>query len=80
MPATGDAMGTPASIKARVLAQTLAMEVEPFEERTSETSRIVYGNFSSSGMTTLSAPSARAPWPISPRRLGPRRNHVSPVL
>ena len=41
IPATGRLIGTPASISAKVLPQTLAWEVEPFEERTSETRRIV---------------------------------------
>ena len=38
-PLTGLAMGTPASIKARVEPQTEPIEVEPLEERTSETTR-----------------------------------------
>jgi len=41
MPATGDLMGTPASMRASVEPQTDAIEVEPFELRISETSRIV---------------------------------------
>ncbi len=40
-PATGALMGTPASISARVLPQTLACDDEPFELKTSETSLIV---------------------------------------
>jgi hypothetical protein len=71
-------MGTPASIKARVDPQTDAIEVEPLEERTSLTTRMVYGNSSSGGMTGRSARSASAPWPIS-RRPGPRSGRVSPV-
>ena len=43
-PATGALIGTPASISARVLPQVLAIEVEPFDDRTSETTRMVYGN------------------------------------
>ena len=39
MPATGAVIGTPASMSARVLPQTLAMEVEPFEDMTSLTRR-----------------------------------------
>ena len=49
MPATGAEIGTPASMSASVLPQTLAIEVEPFELTTSETSRIVYGNSSALG-------------------------------
>ena len=39
-PATGALIGTPASIKAKVLPQTLPMELEPFDSRTSDTTRI----------------------------------------
>jgi hypothetical protein len=42
-------------------AQTEAIEVEPFDERTSETRRSAYGNSSSFGMTGSNALSARAP-------------------
>jgi hypothetical protein len=48
-------------MRASVLPQTLAIEVEPFELTTSETNRIVYGNSSALGMTANSARSARAP-------------------
>jgi hypothetical protein len=41
MPATGARMGTPASINAKVLPHTDAIEVEPLELRTSETKRMV---------------------------------------
>ncbi len=41
MPATGARIGTPASISERVEAQTEAIDVEPLDSRTSETSRIV---------------------------------------
>jgi hypothetical protein len=41
MPATGALIGTPASIKDNVDPQTDAMEVEPFEDSTSDTSRSV---------------------------------------
>ncbi len=40
-PATGALIGTPASISASVLPQTLAIEVEPLDDRISETRRIV---------------------------------------
>ena len=40
MPPTGAARGTPASISARVLPQTLAMEVLPLLDRISLTMRI----------------------------------------
>jgi hypothetical protein len=40
-PETGLRIGTPASIRARVEPQTLAMEVEPLEESTSLTTRMV---------------------------------------
>ena len=41
MPATGALMGTPAAMSERVDPQTDAMEVEPLEESTSETTRRV---------------------------------------
>ena len=78
MPATGALMGTPASNSERVPPQTLAMEVLPLLESTSETRRMVYGNSSSVGMTASMARSASAPWPTS-RLPGPRRGRVSPT-
>ena len=41
MPATGATIGTPASISARLDAQTEAIDVEPFDDITSDTSRNV---------------------------------------
>ena len=41
MPATGALIGTPAAISDSVEPQTDAMEVEPFEASTSETTRRV---------------------------------------
>ena len=41
MPATGALMGTPASMSDSDDPQTEAIEVDPFDERTSETSRRV---------------------------------------
>src|SRR3989338_11170443 len=78
IPATGALMGTPASISARVDAQTDAIEVEPFEATASETMRMVYGNALLSGITGCNAFSARAPCPIM-RRVMPPRRPVSPV-
>ena len=43
MPATGAFSGTPASISARLLPQTLAIELEPLDSRISETTRMMYG-------------------------------------
>ena len=40
MPATGRLMGTPASIRASVEPQMEPCEVEPLEDRTSETTRM----------------------------------------
>ena len=40
IPATGRLMGTPASISARVEPQMEPWEVEPLEERTSDTTRM----------------------------------------
>ncbi len=39
MPATGALMGTPASIRDRLDEHTDAIEVEPFDARTSDTRR-----------------------------------------
>src|SRR5512136_2705580 len=78
MPATGALIGTPASISESVEPQTEAIEVEPFDDITSLTMRIVYGNSVSDGITGASARSANAPWPIS-RRDEPRIGLASPV-
>ena len=43
-PATGAAIGTPASMSARVPPHTVAIEEEPLDSRMSETTRSVYGN------------------------------------
>lgn len=40
-PATGARMGTPASMRARQPAQTVAMELLPLDSRTSPTTRMV---------------------------------------
>jgi hypothetical protein len=41
IPATGARRGTPASIRARVLPQVEAIELEPLDSRMSETTRMV---------------------------------------
>ncbi len=78
MPATGSEIGTPASISDRLDAHTDAIDVDPLDDRTSETRRNAYGNSSLVGTTGNTAFSASAPWPIS-RRFGPRMNPASPV-
>ena len=60
-PATGAAIGTPASMSARLVPHTDAMELEPLDSRISETTRITYGNFSRSGMTALTPRLAKLP-------------------
>ena len=65
IPDTGFLIGTPASIRARQEPQVDAIEDDPFEDRTSDTTLIAYGNSSSLGITGRSALSASAPWPIS---------------
>ena len=55
-----------------------AIDEEPLDSMTSETTRIVYGNSSSEGITGRRARSARLPWPIS-RRFGLPMRPVSPV-
>ena len=61
MPATGALIGTPASISDSVEPHTDAIDVEPFDASTSETTRIVYGHSSDVGSTGTSARSASAP-------------------
>ena len=39
MPATGAATGTPASINARLVPHTVAIELDPFDSVTSDTTR-----------------------------------------
>ena len=78
MPATGALTGTPASISDSDDAHTDAIDVEPLEESTSETSRSAYGNSSAEGTTGSSARSARRPCPIS-RRLGLPTRPTSPL-
>ena len=48
-----------------MLPHILPCDVDPFEDNTSETTLIVYGNSSSLGITGTNALSASAPWPIS---------------
>ena len=78
IPATGALMGTPASISASVEPQIDAWLVDPLEDSTSDTKRMVYGNSVSLGSTGISARSASAPWPIS-RRPGLRGARASPT-
>ena len=61
MPATGAEIGTPASISANVEPQTDAIDVEPFDIRTSETQRRVYGKSSTDGSTGSRARSPNMP-------------------
>ena len=77
-PETGRLMGTPASMSASVEPQVDAMDDEPLDSMTSETTRMVYGNSSSLGIIGSSARDARAPWPSS-RRLGAPMRPTSPV-
>ena len=79
IPATGSFIGTPAAISAIVLPQILPCDVEPFEDRISDTTLIVYGNSSCDGITGAKALSASAPCPIS-LLPGPREGLASPTL
>ena len=78
-PATAALIGTPASISARLVPHTLAMELEPFDSRISETTRMTYGKVVMSGITAEMPRRARLPWPIS-RRFGEPIMPVSPTL
>ena len=79
IPATGSFIGTPAAISASVLPHMLPCDVEPFEDNTSDTTLIVYGNSSWDGITGANALSASAPWPIS-LLPGPLEGLASPTL
>ncbi len=65
IPATAAFTGTPASIRERLPPHTVAIEDEPFDSKTSETTLMVYGKSSLPGRTGMIALSARAPWPTS---------------
>ena len=78
LPATGRGNGTPASIRASEALQTEAIEEEPFDSVTSETTRIVYGKLSLLGSSGWIARQASLPCPIS-RRPGEPIRPASPV-
>src|SRR4029450_3601642 len=78
MPATGAFNGTPASINDSEPEQTDAIDVEPFDDSTSDTRRREYANSSWLGTTGSRARSTSAPWPIS-RRLGEPTRPTSPL-
>ena len=61
MPPTGRLIGTPAAISARIEPQVLAIEDEALLSVVSLTTRMVYGNTSSSGSTGTTAFSASTP-------------------
>ncbi len=79
MPATGDLIGTPASMSESEPPQTAAIDELPFDSSVSETMRMrVRELLLRPGSSGARARSASAPWPIS-RRPGPRSGLVSPV-
>ena len=65
IPDTGFLILIPASISARVPAQTVAIEDDPLDSRISETTLTAYGFSSPTGTTYFRALSARFPCPIS---------------
>src|SRR3546814_18392108 len=67
MPATGALIGTPASISDSQLPQTEAIEEETFDSVISETTRMVYGNYSTVGIPARTPRLAKQHWPIPPR-------------
>src|SRR5438552_17518883 len=77
-PATGALIGTPASMSDSDVPHTLAIELEPFDSRISDTTRITYGKAVMSGITALTPRRARLPCPIS-RRFGAPIMPVSPT-
>src|SRR5258708_2954578 len=78
IPATGRGNGTPASINASDAPQTEAIDEDPFDSVTSETTRIVYGKLSLGGNNGRTARQASLPCPIS-RRPGDPIRFASPV-
>ena len=60
-PATGALMGTPASISAKLVPQTEAIELDPFDSVISETTRMAYGNSSTVGNIAATPRRARRP-------------------
>ena len=73
MPAQGRFSGTPASIIDSEVPQTVAMLDEPLDSVISDTTRMVYGNFSFSGSSGWMARQASLPWPTSRRPGEPMR-------
>ncbi len=61
IPATEALIGTPASINASEEPQTEAIELEPFDSVISETTRTVYGNSSTVGITAATPRFAKRP-------------------
>ena len=61
MPDTGALIFTPASIKANVPAQTVAIDDDPFDSKISETTLMVYGFSSSDGNTCFKERIAKLP-------------------
>src|SRR3989344_9286289 len=78
IPAIGALIGTPASIKLMLDADTVAIEDDPLEERISETTLTVYGNSSFVGIKGSMALWASTPCPIS-RLPGPLDALASPT-
>ena len=76
IPETGLFILTPASINAIVPEQTVAIEDDPFDSKTSLTTLTVYGH--SSGIIPLSPLWAKLPCPTS-RLDVPLRGRASPV-
>ena len=65
MPATGSLIGTPASIRANEVPQTVAIDDEPLDSVISETTLKVYGKSSPFGKDELIALHANLPCPTS---------------
>ncbi len=61
IPATGRFSGTPASISARDVPHTVAIDDEPFDSVISDTTRMVYGNLSLPGSSGWIARHASLP-------------------
>ncbi len=78
MPATGAAIGTPASISDSDEPHTEAIDDDPFDDQHLGDEAEGVREVLLGGITGNTACSARAPCPIS-RRLGPRMKPVSPV-
>ncbi len=78
IPAIADFIGIPASIIAREVPQAEAIEEDPLDSITSDTTRIVYEKLEKFGITAIIPLFTRFPCPIS-LLFGTPTNPISPT-